>query len=395
MKRIVLSLCALLLIGSIAKGEEKFTIENVSLPQNGVAEIQVAYSLEAKNCTGFSFRISLPEGLEYVTDKKGIVYAQGFESDDNPTVAIPANENDLLVTWYSNSAEPIHRKSGFLIALKVKLSDNTTPVGKVFNCSLYSAERSIGDVAEHPANDDFMITVTDPMNRVVLDENSAFDPEETDDDVDVLVKRTITAGQWSTICLPFDLDNSTFETIFGTGTVLAEFDNFSSDDNYETMAINFKTATQFKANTPYLIKTTNDITSFEVNATIEPDDIKVGSSKKGFFYGTYKACTVVPEDHLFISKSNFYYSTGLTMIRGFRGYFYFKEKLKTSAGTRAIISLDGQSIGDGTTGINSLSFIPKNGKVYSISGAFMGEKENLNSLPKGVYIVDGKKVVIK
>ena len=37
----------------------------------------------------------------------------------------------------------------------------------------------------------------------------------------------------------------------------------------------------------------------------------------------------------------------------------------------------------------------KTGKVYSVSGQYMGENVDLKSLPKGIYIVDGNKVVNK
>jgi hypothetical protein len=37
----------------------------------------------------------------------------------------------------------------------------------------------------------------------------------------------------------------------------------------------------------------------------------------------------------------------------------------------------------------------EDGKVYNMNGQYVGEAEDANSLPKGVYIVNGKKKVIK
>ena len=35
----------------------------------------------------------------------------------------------------------------------------------------------------------------------------------------------------------------------------------------------------------------------------------------------------------------------------------------------------------------------ENGKVYTVSGQYVGENIDIKRLPKGVYIVDGVKVV--
>ena len=58
MKRFLLSLFALLLIGGITKAEESYTISNIDLPQNGIGELQVAYSLDAKDCKAPSSEIT-------------------------------------------------------------------------------------------------------------------------------------------------------------------------------------------------------------------------------------------------------------------------------------------------------------------------------------------------
>ena len=110
------------------------------------------------------------------------------------------------------------------------------------------------------------------------------------------------------------------------------------------------------------------------------------------FIGTYVADTNIPADYMFISGNQFYFSTGSSKIKGFRGYFWFKDKLKEKSTSRAFFSIDG----DNTTKIQNAQ-ISRNetGKVYSISGRYMGEKVNMKSLPKGVYVVDGVKVINK
>ena len=52
----------------------------------------------------------------------------------------------------------------------------------------------------------------------------------------------------------------------------------------------------------------------------------------------------------------------------------------------------GNSTPSGPTGIKNVGITPKSGhRVYSISGTYLGT--DLEKLPHGIYIIDGKKVV--
>lgn len=85
-----------------------------------------------------------------------------------------------------------------------------------------------------------------------------------------------------------------------------------------------------------------------------------------------------------------------------RSYIYFN---RVTAGAKAI-SLQNMSVNgfendeDNTTGIENLLFesgiLTHSADVYSIDGRLVRSKAlNLNGLPKGIYIVNGKKYVKK
>ena len=89
----------------------------------------------------------------------------------------------------------------------------------------------------------------------------------------------------------------------------------------------------------------------------------------------------------------FYYSTGATKIKGFRAFFYFKDVLedKSVASAKSRIAFD---FSDDPTAIQGIARLGvNNGRIYSLRGQNMGE--NMDKLPKGVYIMNGKKVVKK
>ena len=54
------------------------------------------------------------------------------------------------------------------------------------------------------------------------------------------------------------------------------------------------------------------------------------------------------------------------------------------------------SFDDETTKIDARTMEPiETGKVYNLAGQYLGELESSDHLPKGVYIVNGKKKIIK
>ena len=109
------------------------------------------------------------------------------------------------------------------------------------------------------------------------------------------------------------------------------------------------------------------------------------------------------DNDLFIQDETFYYAVAGQTLQGFRAIFNFYDSegdplliTENSGGTnstsRGTFLVDGKPIDDGTTGIRN-RYIFENKRVYSVTGRYIGENVNMKSLPKGVYIVDGVKIV--
>ena len=222
----------------------------------------------------------------------------------------------------------------------------------------------------------------------------------------VIVNRNIEAGKWNTIVLPFKLSKGDFASIFGSDAEVATFNSWKVIDEDEdiipeAIEINFATYKAallgLAAGTPYLIKTSKSIETFEVdNVTLvkEVDNIPAYDElykQKGVFTGSFVK-TVVPENGLFISNGKFYYSVGKTNIKGFRGWFVLDAILNKEIGSAKIgFCVDGVA-----TGIEDLHTIAPAEGIYDLSGRKIKvEGDDLSRLPKGVYIVDGKKVTVK
>lgn len=257
-----------------------------------------------------------------------------------------------------------------------------------------SSKDYVGDVT-------FKVKVV-AKHTIVLDELSTTAPANATG-VDVTVKRTINANEWSTICLPFNLTKAQVKEFFGDDVQLAYFDSYDVEKDgtdVTNITVNFEEddlSEGFEANYPYLIKTSKKITEFSLTTDIAPDNVqetyssgKGANKKTGKFIGTYQANTVVPENSLFLSGNKFWYSTGLTKMKAFRGYFDFSDVLTDveSASAKILFAFDGESTG--IHSIDNLTISPiDDGPMYNLAG------QRVNKNYKGIVIQNGVKRVIK
>lgn len=200
---------------------------------------------------------------------------------------------------------------------------------------------------------------------------------------DVTLTRTLTAGKWNTICLPFDVTAEQIEDVLKSAGNVKEFDR----EDANTPTIYFKDATTMTAGKPYLIKPTENATTL-VFKGVKITATEAGASL-GTEYGVYgtfgKHKMKTDGTELFLKTDGKFYvpAEGKETMKGFRAYFLVP---KNTAG--AALNL---SFGE-ATGIDGVAAdAEKNVKVYNVNGQYVGT--NLEALPKGLYIVGGKKVL--
>lgn len=137
--------------------------------------------------------------------------------------------------------------------------------------------------------------------------------------VDVTLTRTLTAGVWNTICLPFDVTAEQIADVLKSEGNVKEYG--SEDVNKQT--IYFKEATIMTAGTPYLIKPTEDAKELVFKGVtiknVDAVDRKVGDKYKmcGVF-GKYAMNTNGTE--LFLKTDSKFYvpAVGKETMKGFR-----------------------------------------------------------------------------
>lgn len=202
------------------------------------------------------------------------------------------------------------------------------------------------------------------------------------------LKRSFVADDtWYTICLPFNVAKEQLVEVFGGENVeLRTFDHMKGTVMY------FKPVDDLAAGVPYLIKPNKNLDNLlfenvKIDMAAHPD-LQVGAD--GYFMkGTYQATVLNPDGtNLFLGDNNTFFrpSEDDHRMKGTRVYFIIPRKA-----VGKVLSYDTETIVDGIVDVevNSQS---NSQKVYNIIGAYVGS--SLKNLAPGVYIVDGKKVVV-
>lgn len=236
--------------------------------------------------------------------------------------------------------------------------------------------------------DEVMVTKVAPQ-EITLDENSD-NIVEAAENVNVMLKRTFYKdGEWNTLCLPFAVANA--KTAFD-GAELREVDIQNSHDN----TIVFKEATAIEAGKPYLIKWANSSAAavnvekkFEgvtLVAAATPVEVNNGGISFNGFYKMTEA-SELGASVAAIGAGNKLFKVTEGKMKGFRAAFVLSSGAEAT-GYRVVI--------DGTaTGIEDLVIdgVKANGRVYNLNGQYVGN--SLNGLQPGLYIQNGKKIVVK
>ena len=234
------------------------------------------------------------------------------------------------------------------------------------------------------------------VKEITLDENSDNIVEEAKN-VNVTLKRTLYGdGGWNTLCVPFSLTAAQVTAAFGNDVELRKLSSI------EGTTLKFVSTDIITAGEPCLIKVAKDGSTynFEGVATIAVANNKdyTFSMVSGDiqFLGIYSPMDVVTVNpagpstgyYAFLGEGNkFFKAQAETKMKGFRAFFLVPNNVPSNA-LKAVI--------DGTaTGIEDLVIdgVKANGRVYNLNGQYVGN--SLNGLQPGLYIQNGKKIVVK
>ena len=216
-------------------------------------------------------------------------------------------------------------------------------------------------------------------------DNSAVLEKNNGKEVNVMLKRTLVADSWNTLCLPFSMSNDAVQTVFGEGAVLKQMKEWNAAEN----VIYFETADAIVAGQPYIIK------PVEAKENLLLQDQTVLNAVNNATSGDISFCgimgsTKLSESDVFLGTDGELYLPNVAeengdVLRGFRAYF---KGINSIANTK--VNIEGMA-----TGIENINGATAytNGKVYTLAGQYVAN--STKGLMKGIYVVNGKKIVVR
>ena len=256
-------------------------------------------------------------------------------------------------------------------------------------------------------------TSTDcPEEFLVLDEDETLDDNRSLTKATMVFHRTFTTGKWNSLILPVNMNAKQVTAAFGADAKIARFNRLEDKWIYFDM----QAENNLLKNVPYIIKPTKEptavnrtynvggentkhinglvytvtgITYDNQTATLQHEDTEYTNGMK--HYGSYENPTCVPADSYILHRSGDMVHTAVEhpSIKSYRTW------LRETTPSGETLQMRVEQNDGPSTGIKVIEETAKNANaVYNVNGMRMNSS-NTNNLPKGVYIINNKKVVIK
>lgn len=259
-------------------------------------------------------------------------------------------------------------------------------------------------------------TSTDcPEEFLVLDEDEKLDDNRNLTNAIMVFHRTFTTDKWNSLILPVDMNAEQVKAAFGKDTKLAKFDKYDENWIYFSPVVPDANGNMLEANIPYIIYPTSQPDYVNRNYNVGSDKEKhidgpvytvtgiyyggqptkmkcndTGSSTTGMtHYGSYVYRQEVPAKSYMLSKGDMVHTSKVHNVKSYRSW------LEETTPSEKTLQLKVSDSDNSTTGIKVIEEAPQNANaVYNVNGMRMNSS-NTDNLPKGVYIINNKKVVIK
>lgn len=331
------------------------------------------------------------------------------------TTYLDGKEQEELTNWKVLGADVIGSKGDSYAVLNPTKSFDQVRITPVDVVSALKNIQIKGFALRTDMNDDGTLNGYDDL--LVLDERKTLDVKKSYKNARMLLRRTFTksndgAKGWNSIILPVNMTAAQVVKAFGEGTKLAEFR--ALEDNW----IKFSTVNVdpdgvlLKKNTPYIIYPTKEplgnytyTIDRETNTLNGPvyvadgidyvdqtSELEHTVNGIGMTYtGSYSNSNKVSKDSYMFSKGNLVHTNKDHTVKAYRCWL----KEDAPSGKMLMFSLDGNGL-DGTTGIHVIEENKPNTNtgIYNLGGLRMNTN-NIDKLPKGVYVVNNKVVVKK
>ena len=332
------------------------------------------------------------------------------------TTYLDDEKQEELTSWKVLGADVIGSKGDSYAVLNPIKSFDQVRITPVKALSALENLQIKGFALRTDMNDDGTLNGYDDL--LVLDEDNTLDVKKSYTGAKMLLHRTFTKSAdnnkkgWNSIILPVDMTAAQVKEAFGEGVQMAEFDRLENNwIKFSTVNVAADGVVLHK-NTPYIIYPTKEplgnysytidgVTKIldghvyvanGINYDDQTSNLTHTVNGGGMTYtGSYDSKTVVSADSYMFSKGDLVHTNKEHTVKAYRCWL----KEDAHSGRMLMFSLDGNGL-DGTTGIHVIEENKQNTNtgIYNLGGVRMNTN-NVDKLPKGVYVVNNKVVVKK
>lgn len=332
------------------------------------------------------------------------------------TTYLDDEKQEELTSWKVLGADVIGSKGDSYAVLNPTKSFDQVRITPVKALSALENLQIKGFALRTDMNDDGTLNGYDDL--LVLDEDNTLAVTKSYTGAKMLLHRTFTKNAtndnkgWNSIILPVDMTAAQVKEAFGEGVQMAGFDRLENNwIKFSTVNVAADGVVLHK-NTPYIIYPTKEplgnysytidgVTKIldghvyvanGINYDDQTSNLTHTVNGGGMTYtGSYDSKTVVSADSYMFSKGNLVHTNKEHTVKAYRCWL----KEDASSGRMLMFSLDGNGL-DGTTGIHVIEENKQNTNtgIYNLGGVRMNTN-NVDKLPKGVYVVNNKVVVKK
>ncbi len=288
---------------------------------------------------------------------------------------------------------------------------------------------------DNPANNTLMTDIFDPK----MDEGSTKVMKK------LVIHRSLDRNKWSTVTLPVTLTKAQFEETFGKGSSLAIVDRLvwktlhfefvqSKGDNepyliagksYIIRPTDFPVVQQGSYYTKVKVENRDGVTEKiagpiyflddfpVVKGDVYPDGkwvpaektkvdklVSVVGDTSGKKYrvvadGSYEPYTIKPQEHgaYFYELGKMYYATRETPVKGFSNYIYLEEEGTNAKFTDAFVDGNYEFYEVDDDGVTSIDKVENSSRIDGSFDIYDLQGRRVEKPGKGIYIINGKKVI--
>lgn len=432
-----------LLIYYVQYGSSLWSANTLNTPSSAGHEHMTVFEAFGYDYLGLYNFDAYPWKVSYLP----LMFSSSSSLYDEDGATMAQNLNDYFGSTSVTSSTTYSDYVGFYTVDNDALTNTSTPSAYYYGSSgLTSSSSKAKTLSDHEIwniqrNGDTDRTVT--FNYRYPDDDATLALDQTTETEETIAaqyysaittNKTVDAGLWNTIWLPFDLNKYELRQVFGDSVKLARFKGASTSGSTTSLTFEECTADGLYAYTPYLISVDENVTdagAFEnmMVAKANADTEVVQTTEDGWKMIGTKTYQTLESGSIFLYNNEYWTSKGASKLKAYRCYFQRPESTSGAKGIKYATVVAGKKdtaleddfashkinpedpaspyfdpnmmlvAGDNPTGITVQDIVRESkandGQVYNMSGQRVASADAMGLLRNGIYIVNGKKVIVR